>query len=227
MPSSIFASIATVNSATTASSARGWTLSSVCPEAAREQWRGERQQTPPLLVASGRRSRRQRDARFERCELVISRSPAPCLRSGSLASPVMTDAVPEFASPSELPAPAGYSHVVRVPAGELVWTSGQVGISADGSVPDGWEGQTRMAFENVGRALGAAGAGWTEVIKLTFYVVAVDELATVRRVRDEYVDTRTPPTSSLVQVAGLFRPDLLIEVEAVAWTSLPASADAV
>jgi enamine deaminase RidA (YjgF/YER057c/UK114 family) len=37
-----------------------------------------------------------------------------------------------------------------------------------------------------------------------------------RAVRDEYVNTSAPPTSSLVQVAGLFRPDLLIEVEAVA-----------
>jgi enamine deaminase RidA (YjgF/YER057c/UK114 family) len=64
------------------------------------------------------------------------------------------------------------------------------------------------------------------VVKLTFYLVAVDELATVRRVRDEYVDTSTPPTSSLVQVAGLVRPDLLIEVEAVAWTSSAAPSDA-
>jgi enamine deaminase RidA (YjgF/YER057c/UK114 family) len=126
------------------------------------------------------------------------------------------DPVPAFASPSDLPAPAGYSHVVSIPAGGLVWTSGQVGVAADGSVPDGWEAQTRLAFENVGRALAAAGAGWDQVVKLTFYVVAVDDLATVRRVRDEYVNTSSPPTSSLVQVAGLFRSDLLIEVEAVA-----------
>jgi enamine deaminase RidA (YjgF/YER057c/UK114 family) len=36
------------------------------------------------------------------------------------------------------------------------------------------------------------------------------------RVPDEFVDVRRPPTSSLVQVAGLFRPDVLLEVEAVA-----------
>ena len=71
-------------------------------------------------------------------------------------------------------------------------------------------------FENLGRALGAAGAGWSDVVKLTFFVVGVDELTTVRAVRDEFVDTTAPPASSLVQVAGLFRPDLLIEVEAMA-----------
>lgn len=119
---------------------------------------------------------------------------------------------PEFA----LPSPVGYSHVVTIGTGRLVWTSGQVAIAPDGSVPDGWEAQTRLVFENLGRVLGAAGAGWADVVKLTYFVVSVDELETVRSVRDEFVNTDTPPTSSLVQVAGLFRPDVLIEVEAVA-----------
>ena len=129
---------------------------------------------------------------------------------------------PSFASPPELIAPAGYSHVVEIPAGRLVWTAGQVPLDANGELPAdaGWEGQTRLAFANVGRALEAAGAGWGDVVKLTIYVVDVAELPTIRAVRDGYVDTARPPTSSLVQVAGLFRRDLLIEVEAVAW--LPA-----
>jgi hypothetical protein len=40
------------------------------------------------------------------------------------------------------------------------------------------------------------------VVKLTFLVVVTDELATVRRVRDDLIDA--PPTSPFVQVAGLF-----------------------
>jgi enamine deaminase RidA (YjgF/YER057c/UK114 family) len=124
--------------------------------------------------------------------------------------------VADFASPSDLPAPAGYSHVVSIPAGRLIWTSGQVGIDAEGRAAEGWEAQTRLTFENVGRALAAASADWEQVVKLTFFVVSVDDLATVRRVRDEFVDPSAPPTSSLVQVAGLFRSDLLVEVEAVA-----------
>jgi enamine deaminase RidA (YjgF/YER057c/UK114 family) len=126
--------------------------------------------------------------------------------------------VPDFtlASPADLPAPAGYSHVVTIPAGRLVWTSGQVPLDAAGVAPEGWDAQTRLAFANVGRALEAGGAGWADVVKLTIFVVSTDSLATVRAVRDEFVDTAAPPTSSLVQVAGLFRPDVLIEVEAVA-----------
>jgi enamine deaminase RidA (YjgF/YER057c/UK114 family) len=124
---------------------------------------------------------------------------------------------PLYASPDDLPSPSGYSHVVTIPTGRLVWTSGQVGIGTDGAVAEGWEAQTRLAFANVGRALAAAGAGWPDVVKLTLFVVDVAELQTIRAVRDEFVETGSPPTSSLVQVAGLFRPEVLIEVEAVAY----------
>ncbi len=124
---------------------------------------------------------------------------------------------PDFASPPDLPTPFGYSHVVGLPAGRLVWTSGQVAVDAEGEVPEGWEAQTRLVFEHLGRALATQGAGWPDVVKLTYFVTSTDGIGTVRAVRDEFVDTGRPPTSSLVQVAGLFRPDLLVEVEAVAW----------
>jgi len=126
---------------------------------------------------------------------------------------------PVFGSPDGLASPAGYSHVVSIPAGRLVWTSGQIATDESGEVVGAgdWERQARQVFENVTRALEDAGAGWADVVKLTFYVVAVCDLATIRAVRDEFVDTEKPPTSSLVQVAGLVHPDLLLEIEAVAW----------
>jgi enamine deaminase RidA (YjgF/YER057c/UK114 family) len=125
----------------------------------------------------------------------------------------------EFASPSTLSTPAGYSHVVSLPAsGRLVWTSGQVPIAADGTMAPAhdWEAQTRLAFENVGHALAAGGAAWADAVKLTIFVVDLAGLPTIRAVRDEFVDVERPPTSSLVQVAALLHPDVLIEVEAVA-----------
>jgi len=120
----------------------------------------------------------------------------------------------DFLSPSTLPAPAGYSHAVSVRPARVVWVSGQVAINADGSAapPGDWEAQTRLCFENVGRALEAADAAWSDVVKLTFFVVDVSALPTIRAVRDRFVDTERPPASSLVKVAGLLRPDLLIEV---------------
>ena len=125
----------------------------------------------------------------------------------------------EFATPTTLPAPAGYSHVVSLPAaGRLVWTAGQVPIAADGTAaPAGdWEAQTRLTFENLGHALAAGGARWADVVKLTIFVTDLSALAAIRAVRDEFVDAQRPPTSSLVQVAGLILPELLLEIEAVA-----------
>jgi enamine deaminase RidA (YjgF/YER057c/UK114 family) len=141
-------------------------------------------------------------------------------RAGALLiSAAVSDSTPVFSSPDDLAPPPGYSHVVSIPAGRLVWTSGQVAMDAHGTVASGhgWEDQTRMALTNVGNALRAAGAEWPDVVKLTFFVVDVSALPTIRAVRDEFVDTTRPPTSSLVQVAGLFHPDVLIEIEAVAW----------
>ncbi|SDK81915.1 Enamine deaminase RidA, house cleaning of reactive enamine intermediates, YjgF/YER057c/UK114 family [Nocardioides sp. YR527] len=123
----------------------------------------------------------------------------------------------DFLTPEDLPAPAGYSHVVITdPGARLIVTSGQIGITADGTVEAGWEAQTRQTFINLGVALAAAGATWSDVVKLTYFVVSTTELPLIRSVRDEFVDVAHPPASSLVQVAGLFRPDVLIEVEATA-----------
>jgi enamine deaminase RidA (YjgF/YER057c/UK114 family) len=122
-------------------------------------------------------------------------------------------------TPEDLPPTNGYSHVAQLPAGaSLVYTAGQVPMAADGTcAPAGdWEAQTRQVFANLGLALAAGGARWQDVFKLTVFVVSLDGLAAFRTVRDEHIDPATPPTSSLVQVAGLVRPEFLIEIEAVA-----------
>lgn len=63
------------------------------------------------------------------------------------------------------------------------------------------------------------------MITLTIYVVDMRRLPTVRAVRDEFIDTSKPPTSSLVQVAGLVAPDLLIEVDACAAVAINVEPD--
>jgi enamine deaminase RidA (YjgF/YER057c/UK114 family) len=124
-----------------------------------------------------------------------------------------------FDSPPDLPRAHGYSQVVTVPAGTQVWVSGQVGSEPDGGTPPGIEAQTRLAFRNLGRALASAGASWEGVFKLTIFVTDIAAVPTVRRVRDEFVRTGAPPASSLVAVRALVRPELLIEIEAVALVS--------
>jgi reactive intermediate/imine deaminase len=123
-----------------------------------------------------------------------------------------------FLAPETLPRPVGYSHVVDAPASRIIYISGQVPLDAASHlVGEGdYEAQTRQVFENLTRALEAADASWRDVVKLTYFLRDVGEIASVRAVRDEYVDAKAPPASSLVEVSGLFRDDVLIEIEAVA-----------
>ncbi len=123
-----------------------------------------------------------------------------------------------FLVPETLPRPVGYSHVVDAPASRVIYVSGQVPLDAERHlVGEGdFEVQTRQVFENLTRALEAADAAWTDVVKLTYFLRDVGEIAAVRAVRDEYLDTEQPPASTLVEVSGLFRDDVLIEIEAVA-----------
>src|SRR6266496_3920621 len=121
-----------------------------------------------------------------------------------------------FLSPETLPPPFGYSHVVDAPAGRVIYVSGQVPLDAAGQlVGEGdLETQARQVFENLTVALAAAGASWADVVKLSFFVVDVAQIGPVRQVRDEYVNTRQPPASTLIEVSRLFRDDVLIEVDA-------------
>jgi len=123
-----------------------------------------------------------------------------------------------FLSPDTLPAPFGYTHVVDTPASRIVYVSGQVPLDTEGQlVGEGdFDAQVRQVFENLTAALAAADVAWSDVVKLNYFLVDVSRVASVRAIRDEYVDTKHPPASTLVEVSGLFRDDVLIEIEAVA-----------
>jgi reactive intermediate/imine deaminase len=130
----------------------------------------------------------------------------------------VSDSGRSFLNPEALPPPAGYTHVVDVPAGRLVYISGQVPLDRNGELVGAGEVavQTRQVFENLSIALAEAGASWNDVVKLGYFLVDVAHLQTVRAIRDEYVDTERPPASTLVEVSRLFRDDALIEIEAIA-----------
>ena len=123
-----------------------------------------------------------------------------------------------FLTPATLSPPFGYSHVVEAPAGTMVYISGQVPLDAEGQLVGGGDfaAQTRQVFENLTRALEAADATWSDVVKLDYFLRDVGQIGAVRAIRDEYVDTANPPASTLVEVSSLFSPDVLVEIQAVA-----------
>ena len=118
-------------------------------------------------------------------------------------------------APEGVAAGRGFSQVVTG-RGRLVVVSGQLAQDEHGDlVGRGDPGaQARQVFENLRRCLAQAGAGFADVVKLTFFILDVADLPAVRAARDAVVDTARPPASTAVQVAALVAPGYLLEVEA-------------
>lgn len=111
---------------------------------------------------------------------------------------------------------SAYSHGVVIPAGmRVLHVSGQIGTAADGDVPDDAAAQCRNAFANVLAVLAAEGMTAADLVAITTYAVAGQELGPVRRIRDEMLAGHAP-ASTFVYVAGLADPRLVIEIQAVA-----------
>jgi 2-iminobutanoate/2-iminopropanoate deaminase len=108
-----------------------------------------------------------------------------------------------------------YTDAVRV--GGLLFVSGCVPVDADGRLVGAGDvvGQARQVFANVGAVLAAAGASFADVVKVTLYLVDVDDRALINGVRQE-VFGATRPASTLVEVGRLAIPGARLEVEAVA-----------
>jgi enamine deaminase RidA (YjgF/YER057c/UK114 family) len=123
-----------------------------------------------------------------------------------------------FINPETMHHPTGYTHVVEVTAGRPVYIAGQVALDPSGAIvgPGDIRAQARQVFDNLRAALQAVGAGFEQVVKLTYFLVDATQLPVVREVRDQYVNTQQPPASTAVEVRRLVQDDLLIEVEAIA-----------
>ena len=108
-----------------------------------------------------------------------------------------------------------FVHVVR--AGRLVFVSGCVASDDQGRTVGGSDivAQTRQAHENIKRCLAAAGATFADVCKVTVFLKNVAHREAVNTVRKEYFGA-SRPASTLIEISQFVRPELLIEIEAVA-----------
>jgi enamine deaminase RidA (YjgF/YER057c/UK114 family) len=125
-----------------------------------------------------------------------------------------------FLNPATLSKPPTYSHVVEITGpGRIIYIAGQLGLDPSGKLvgaPGDFRAQTRQTFENLKLALAAVGATFDQVVKLNNYLTDISHLPILREVRDEFINTGTPPASTTLQISRLALERALIEVEAVA-----------
>ncbi len=124
---------------------------------------------------------------------------------------------PIFATPdgSTIFKKFGYSPAVR--AGDFLYVAGQIGLNPDGSMPANDEGQIVNAFDRLKIVLEEAGASLDDIVELVSYHVGLqNHLGKFVEIKNRYI--REPfPTWTILEIAGLARPGLVIEIKAVAY----------
>jgi len=120
-------------------------------------------------------------------------------------------------NPSHLRPPFGhYSHGLIVPsAGDLLVTSGQLGIRADETIPEDVSEQAVLCFEAIKAILEEGGMGFGDVIRICGFVTRREDFAPYMAVRDRHVSAPLP-VSTLLIVTGFTRPEFKVEVEVTA-----------
>ena len=111
----------------------------------------------------------------------------------------------------------GYSQAVSTEGGRIIWLAGQVAIEdgAGRSLAADFDGQVREIFARLGRTLEEAGASLADMVTMTVFI-------TDPRLGDRFTELRREifgdnfPASALITVAGLARPEMLVEVQGVA-----------
>jgi putative acetyltransferase len=120
-------------------------------------------------------------------------------------------------NPETISTPIGYSHIADTSGSRTVYISGQIALDKQGNVVgvNDMGAQAEQIFQNLSAALGAVGATFEDVVKLTYYVVDMAQFQAVRDVRARYLNQQHPPASTAVGVTALVRPEFLLEIEAI------------
>lgn len=140
--------------------------------------------------------------------------------TASRGSPITSapDRGVEILQPKNWPVPKGYSNGMMA-EGRIVVTGGVVGWNEAGEFPEGLVAQARQVLENICAILAEGGAKPQHVIRLTWYVVDIDDyLANQRELGRAYqaVFGAHYPAMALVQVVRLVERKALVEIEATA-----------
>jgi enamine deaminase RidA (YjgF/YER057c/UK114 family) len=108
------------------------------------------------------------------------------------------------------------AHGVEVPPGaRLLFTNGQVGTRLDGTTPETTEEQAEVVFTRVEAVLAAAKMALFDIVRLTVFLTDQADVGTFVKARDRVMGDHKPGAIILI-VKALARPELRIEIEAIA-----------
>jgi enamine deaminase RidA (YjgF/YER057c/UK114 family) len=130
--------------------------------------------------------------------------------------------MPKTVTPKAFGAPLGmYSHGMIAPGGEIVVVAGQVGMGQGGQVAGGdVVAQTKQALDNVRAVVEAAGCAMRDIVRFQTFLTHAGDIDGFMKARAEvfpryFPDGAYPPNTLLI-VSRLVKPELLIEIEAMA-----------
>ncbi len=124
----------------------------------------------------------------------------------------------EHLNPAGMANNPAYSQGVAVSGNvRTIYVGGQNGVDGSGAIAAGLAAQTTQALRNVGQVLKAAGADFKDIVKWQIALVAGQDLRQAFAAFQAEVPRAGPaPAVGMAHVAGLGRPEFLIEVEAIA-----------
>ncbi len=109
-----------------------------------------------------------------------------------------------------------FSHVGEIgPNARLFHLAGQTGTAPDGTHGEGIEEQSRLVYANIATILKQCGMGLENLVKVTVFLTSPDYIEAWRAAQKEAFGD-VAPASTLLIVSRLARPNLLVEVEAIA-----------
>jgi 2-iminobutanoate/2-iminopropanoate deaminase len=133
-------------------------------------------------------------------KMFLASAGAVLLTSSAAAAPAHP-AVEHFGRPALNGQRLPFSDAVRV--GDIVYLSGQLGVGADGKLPDGIEAQTKAAMDNVGAALKRAGLGYDRIFHCTAYLADMKDWPAFNQVYLGYFPDGPLPARSAIGANGL------------------------
>ena len=111
-----------------------------------------------------------------------------------------------------------YSPAVKVSGGTTVYLAGHAGYQDEHgeTYPNDFDGQVRVAFARMRKTLEAAGGKLDDIVTMTVFVTDIANGTRFTQLRKEFFQEGRYPASALIGIKDLARPEMMIEIQAVA-----------